>query len=934
MARSARIGDTAAAASTRVAEVDLARAILASGTGGLIWAGEPGMGKSSLLDSVLAHLDTAGPDTTDGPLPNTFLVRIAARALERPTREDFLAAVADQILDPTAAGAPAAADSVANLADELRRHTAGRTLVLAIDDLDLLHPSARHCAAVLHGLHGASAVLLATTTSPPCPEHVPHDVDVRTLGPVELDDALGILEAAAPGTIAPSVAARLVEDLGGNAACLRQTARLLSVHQLAGTSALPDPLPVVPAVTAVIGDRLAALSAPEREALLVASIAVTDRADVLTAASSLTSREITQGPVSDHLALAAGRFEFVDPRVRAWAHGRADIGERTRAHAALARIHRERGESDVAVWHEALSRLHGAPETVPGLLRVAQRHLARGDTEWAHAVAREAVGHATGTERAHAWELAGTAAVLSGHVHDAAQLLPLATGTGEGRTCANGLWAYVMAQTLTEQRIPDELLARAHVAASATDPDSDHGHHLRTTTSFALAIGACLTIERGESAAAWRLADQASELLGEDHCPHPFTALTRSWLAIYSQASTTISPQAAGFGPDQEGLVVMARAVALMQADECDAAARLLASVLGNVPARGGRAWFTGQETGPSPIVESYLRVVQALVELRAGDCKRAQHTIRQAMVRGPAGLVLAGLAGAISRRIDLLRSGSVSVLTNALVASSGCASTPTGRLELLIDRAIEVAAKGQWAEAATLLELAAAREARETTVGLVTPGLNTVEMWVRAGRPLQAEHALARLRSRRGRLPETTRAVVLARSELALCSEAETAAALEKVEQTSLALNSPYERGRSEMCIAWALGRAGRDDEARAHALAAQDLFEEAGALAWMPAIAADLAHLDQSEPEPTIAAADLEVSWAHDLTEREFDVARLVVDGLSNRAVASQLHLSVRTVEVHLGRVFRKLGVHSRVELTVAAHRSMSVANRAGRS
>ena len=61
----------------------------------------------------------------------------------------------------------------------------------------------------------------------------------------------------------------------------------------------------------------------------------------------------------------------------------------------------------------------------------------------------------------------------------------------------------------------------------------------------------------------------------------------------------------------------------------------------------------------------------------------------------------------------------------------------------------------------------------------------------------------------------------------------------------------------------------------------------------------------------------------WTDILTERELEVAMLVVDCASNRDAASQLYVSVRTVEVHLGRVFAKLGVRSRVELSVLAHR-----------
>ncbi len=52
-------------------------------------------------------------------------------------------------------------------------------------------------------------------------------------------------------------------------------------------------------------------------------------------------------------------------------------------------------------------------------------------------------------------------------------------------------------------------------------------------------------------------------------------------------------------------------------------------------------------------------------------------------------------------------------------------------------------------------------------------------------------------------------------------------------------------------------------------------------------------------------------------DLTERERDVMRLVVEGLPNKLIADQLDISVRTVEVHRARVFDKMQVKSAVEL-----------------
>jgi two-component system response regulator DctR len=52
-------------------------------------------------------------------------------------------------------------------------------------------------------------------------------------------------------------------------------------------------------------------------------------------------------------------------------------------------------------------------------------------------------------------------------------------------------------------------------------------------------------------------------------------------------------------------------------------------------------------------------------------------------------------------------------------------------------------------------------------------------------------------------------------------------------------------------------------------------------------------------------------------ELTDRERDVMRLVIEGLPNKLIADQLDISVRTVEVHRSRVFDKMNVKSAVEL-----------------
>ena len=64
------------------------------------------------------------------------------------------------------------------------------------------------------------------------------------------------------------------------------------------------------------------------------------------------------------------------------------------------------------------------------------------------------------------------------------------------------------------------------------------------------------------------------------------------------------------------------------------------------------------------------------------------------------------------------------------------------------------------------------------------------------------------------------------------------------------------------------------------------------------------------------------------HDLTHQELTVLHLAATGLNNVAIASELRCSVRTVQVHLGHVFHKLGVCSRTAAVTTALRMGIVA------
>jgi DNA-binding CsgD family transcriptional regulator len=57
--------------------------------------------------------------------------------------------------------------------------------------------------------------------------------------------------------------------------------------------------------------------------------------------------------------------------------------------------------------------------------------------------------------------------------------------------------------------------------------------------------------------------------------------------------------------------------------------------------------------------------------------------------------------------------------------------------------------------------------------------------------------------------------------------------------------------------------------------------------------------------------------------LPEREREVFELLATGLSNKAIAARLYISVRTVEGHLNHIYTHLGVHSRTEAMALAMR-----------
>jgi len=117
------------------------------------------------------------------------------------------------------------------------------------------------------------------------------------------------------------------------------------------------------------------------------------------------------------------------------------------------------------------------------------------------------------------------------------------------------------------------------------------------------------------------------------------------------------------------------------------------------------------------------------------------------------------------------------------------------------------------------------------------------------------------------------------------------------------------FPRARAELWFGQRLRRARRRAEARTWLRLAIDRFELCGATAWADQARAELAATGETMRRSSAAVSDL--------TAQELKVALAVAEGATNKEAAARLFLSPKTVEFHLGKVYRKLGVRSRTEL-----------------
>jgi DNA-binding CsgD family transcriptional regulator len=272
------------------------------------------------------------------------------------------------------------------------------------------------------------------------------------------------------------------------------------------------------------------------------------------------------------------------------------------------------------------------------------------------------------------------------------------------------------------------------------------------------------------------------------------------------------------------------------------------------------------------------------------------------------AALALAGIRGQegeASRLID-------GVITQATAVGAGAAAQYARWA-----RSVLMNGLGRYEEA-----LAAALEASEDTPELFLAMWSLSELIEAATRTENAELAMAAL-TRLGEQTEATDtdwALGIHARSAALLSEGEAAERLyrEAIDRLGRTRLRP-DLARAHLLYGEWLRREHRRIDARAQLRAAHGLFVTIGMEAFAERARGELLATGERVRKRTAETRD-------ELTPQERQIARLARDGLSNPEIGARLFLSPRTVEWHLRKVFNKLEIRSRRELSSALPSSES--------
>jgi DNA-binding CsgD family transcriptional regulator len=177
------------------------------------------------------------------------------------------------------------------------------------------------------------------------------------------------------------------------------------------------------------------------------------------------------------------------------------------------------------------------------------------------------------------------------------------------------------------------------------------------------------------------------------------------------------------------------------------------------------------------------------------------------------------------------------------------------------------------------------------------------------------ARARVEQVETRLGQPPGTWIALVLGHARALVAEPVEAGDRFDEVLATDLT-RWPFQRARIQLAYGQWLRRHRRVAQSRIVLRASRDTFDSLGCAPWSEMARRELRASGERSRRRIPEARD-------QLTAQELQIAQLAAEGLSNREIGQRLYLSPRTISTHLYRVFPKLGITSRGELSAALGR-----------
>jgi DNA-binding CsgD family transcriptional regulator len=890
------------------ARIELLLDQAAAGRGGaLAILGEAGIGKTALLEYARLRARAATVVETTGVESELELPFAGLADVLRPLfgRLDELPESQQELVRAALAlGPPRPVDRFALGAASLALLAAaageGMLLVL-VDDAHWLDAASRDALLFAARRLGADAVALIFAARDD--EQVPFEpagIAALTLSGLGRMDAAALLD----GVLADDALDMLIELTQGNPLALLELPATLSEAQLHGRAPLEEPLRVGAGIERAFARRALVLGERTRRALLVAAADDSGIVAVVEAACGTlgaVSGDLRRAEDADLLHIDGPQIEFRHPLVRAAVYQGAAPSERRDAHRALAGVFEGRDEFRHA-WHSAAAAAGPDAEAASALAAVAAESHARG----AYAAAAAAFERAArltpdGSERPVFLAHAADGAWLAGRTADAAALVAEGLSTdpaGPARAELLARRGRIRLYGDDQEAAYDTLLEAARLFEDE-DPS-------RAAELLADAIGAGLQVGGGSAAEA---ATRLGALRANDD---PIRELLVAQALL---SATSVAGDTGGRGRLERALVAAEAADVLDQS-----ALHLLWAGRGRFmlghndeAARLARRALDGaRQTTAFALVPQALRLL-ASADFDRGRWRTAYAAAGEAVELGReleqhstvcACLGLLADIDAAAGNADSCHAYAAAAIEIAIERRLGFyrerAERALGRLELAL---------GRTAEAIEKLENVYARLARAGNWEVnVTPAWDLVEAYARAGSVEPARELLAGAEEAMPPAMASEEAVI-ERCNGIVGDDSSFEASFERALALHIADPVPFERARTELAYGERLRRAGQRKSAREQLHAALVVFDDLGASAWSARARSELAATGERLRPAAVARESL--------TPREMQVALAVAEGASNNEVAAMLYLTPKTVEYHLTRVYRKLGLRSRAEL-----------------